>query len=398
MSKKKRLNILAFGSLLQELGGQLTTGLAIVMWELAINLNRKYNVHVKFVATDYYFEETTIDTVQVSGWTINGLLKHSILHIFVTIKYIFVSFYFLFFFNIKFQRSLVYLLFFDKVIRNNKADIFHVHGTNYVYFHFLDICEKKNIILTIHGINGFDSNIKNFRSQRKIERIISKTQFKRIVFVTTEIKAQWLEKYGEPKCKTNVILNAYNNKYFHSNTDRIIENQKIILITVGSIIPRKGQERVILALKELNIDLFEYWIIGEGDVKYVDKLKSLVNDAKLDVNFFGVLEQKEVANKLRMSDFMILPSSSEGFGIAYVESIACGTKVILPNNLPLNKEIGILNECNSIILTDSSVESIKVCLLEISCFQKYSKMEISKTVSHLNWESISNEYYCLMAE
>ena len=89
---------------------------------------------------------------------------------------------------------------------------------------------------------------------------------------------------------------------------------------------------------------------------------------------------------------MILPSSSEGFGMVFIESIACGTPVILPKILPLANEPNILCKKNSILLDGSEVDSITNCLVNLPDKNNYDEGEVSKTVDHLSWISIAGQY------
>ena len=93
-------------------------------------------------------------------------------------------------------------------------------------------------------------------------------------------------------------------------------------------------------------------------------------------------------------DYMILPSSSEGFGLVYLEAIACGVPVIIPKNLPLAKEGGILNASNSMMIEDCSVESISKILPDLYSIQWHRKT-ISDSVISYSWDNIAKEYYSL---
>lgn len=397
MQKMNRIKILSFGSLLKEYGGNLTTGLALVMWKLAYHINKKDGFKVSFAVTDYHCEKSVIEGLDVVGWSKIGLFKHIFRHIHVATRYFIVSIYLLIFYRQKLIRTFIYLIFFDKTIRESNPDILHVHGTNYVYFHFLNRRIKKPMILTIHGMNGFDPNIKSYIFQRKIEQLITQNKFNKIIFVSSELKSQWVEMYGNPISESTVVLNAYDQKYFNFDLNEGKLSEKIIITSVGGVIPRKGQEKVIKSLSDTVFkNNFEYWIIGDGDMKYIANLKTIAISLGVEVKFFGPLQPPQVAKKLKQSNYMILPSSSEGFGIAYLESIACGTKVIIPISLPLSKEKNILNTINSIFIKDSSVEAIVECLTNLPSLPEYNRYEVSQSVTHLNWENISDEYYRLI--
>ena len=86
-----------------------------------------------------------------------------------------------------------------------------------------------------------------------------------------------------------------------------------------------------------------------------------------------------------------MPSSSEGFGLVAIESIACGTPVIVPNHLPIVQEVGLLNENNSIIIEDNSIKEIcKGILNGIS--RNFKRKEVSESISFITWKEVTSKY------
>lgn len=109
-----------------------------------------------------------------------------------------------------------------------------------------------------------------------------------------------------------------------------LENQ-MVLLTVGRLAATeryKGQDHVIAALSQLQAiesrDLI-YLIAGEGDDRA--RLESLVaQHGVLDkVRFLGAIDNQALPDLYRAADLFVMPSTGEGFGISFVESMACGT-------------------------------------------------------------------------
>ena len=88
---------------------------------------------------------------------------------------------------------------------------------------------------------------------------------------------------------------------------------------------------------------------------------------------------------------MILPSSSEGFGLVYLEAIACGVPVIIPQHLPLAQEGNILNEKNAIRIADSSSKAIEAILPSLQ-ERKWDRKDVSASIISYTWDNIAKEY------
>ncbi|WP_170113454.1 glycosyltransferase family 4 protein [Ahniella affigens] len=92
----------------------------------------------------------------------------------------------------------------------------------------------------------------------------------------------------------------------------------------------KGIDRVIAALPDLICqypDLI-YLIAGGGD----DQARLAFNAERLGVServrFLGRVEPEVLPQLYRESDLFVMPSTKEGFGIVFIEAMACGTPAL----------------------------------------------------------------------
>jgi phosphatidylinositol alpha-1,6-mannosyltransferase len=108
---------------------------------------------------------------------------------------------------------------------------------------------------------------------------------------------------------------------------------KRVLLTVGRMDAReryKGHDLVIEALPQLvaaGHDVI-YVVLGDGDD--VPRLQSLaVNLGVADrVRFMGEVGLETLVDAYRIADLFVMPSAGEGFGIAFIEAMACGTPAL----------------------------------------------------------------------
>ena len=383
--KKK---VLALGYIPKGKGGRQVSGLATGLFDLHNAVNElQSEIQVYIAATDIFEKRKQIDSTVVLGWSNKLLILH-------TIK----RFYRLPFFIISaisllkykpvacFTRDLAKILFLDYAIDEVKPDYIHLHGCFYALFAKMIWKNRIPVLLRIHGINGFDSTIPNYQVYHEMEKAITSIRFHHVTFVTTSICEEWKERLGSFDCPMTPIINGYNPKVFHPSTTDI--EKKFDLITIAGLSERKGQMRVMEAMKmckDHGIDL-SYVIVGDDKTEYGGKLRKYAEDNHLDVTFTGYLTQQDANKYLHSSKFFIQPSASEGFGKVYIESIGAGVPVILPKHLPIVQE-------NAILTDDESAESIYRVLKNISSKDtNYGQQQLVESVCHLKWENIAKQY------
>lgn len=110
---------------------------------------------------------------------------------------------------------------------------------------------------------------------------------------------------------------------------------------------KKGINFLIEAAAALRSELQGYKILvaGEGDADYVTEMKRMIEDNGLQdiVQLVGGVYGDEKWRLFQTSDFFVLPTHSENFGLAIAESLASGTPVITTVGTPWND----LNDSNS---------------------------------------------------
>lgn len=110
---------------------------------------------------------------------------------------------------------------------------------------------------------------------------------------------------------------------------------------------KKGINFLIEAAAVLRSELQGYKILvaGEGDADYVAEMKRMIENNGLQdiVQLIGGVYGDEKWRLFQTSDFFVLPTHSENFGLAIAESLASGTPVITTVGTPWHD----LNDTNS---------------------------------------------------
>jgi glycosyltransferase involved in cell wall biosynthesis len=140
---------------------------------------------------------------------------------------------------------------------------------------------------------------------------------------------------GAPAEKVTVIGNGVDLKRFHP-IDREdarrrlkIEQDALVAVAVGALIPRKGFHFLIPAVASIaeRFPKLRLYIVGKGDQS---ELKALAESHGIAdrVLFAGSRPNEELNNWYSAAHMSCLVSSREGWPNVVLESLACGTPVL----------------------------------------------------------------------
>jgi glycosyltransferase involved in cell wall biosynthesis len=162
----------------------------------------------------------------------------------------------------------------------------------------------------------------------------------RVVAVSEALRQLAVNVAGIPPQRTIVIGNGVDLAKFHS-VDRSKARQAIgvpsdaeILISVGTLVERKGFHRVIACLPALlaRHPKLHYLIVGgsgpEGDI--TGTLKRQVAELGLTgrVSFLGPIPPERLREAYSAADVFVLATSYEGWANVFLEAMACGRPVV----------------------------------------------------------------------
>lgn len=108
---------------------------------------------------------------------------------------------------------------------------------------------------------------------------------------------------------------------------------RTVLMTLGRLHPHepgKGCDEVLEVIPSLieQVPDIAYLIAGDGDDRARLEAKARALGLADRVVFSGYLEDDEKADHLRLADAFVMPGKQEGFGIVYLEALACGIPVV----------------------------------------------------------------------
>jgi len=113
--------------------------------------------------------------------------------------------------------------------------------------------------------------------------------------------------------------------------------EKEVIVSVGRLVPRKGQDELVRALPEILKSHPNAHLLFVGTGTYRKILDNLISDRSLEKNvtFTGRVQYEDLTKYICVGDIFAMPSRSrmaglevEGLGIVYLEASACGLPVL----------------------------------------------------------------------
>jgi phosphatidylinositol alpha-1,6-mannosyltransferase len=114
------------------------------------------------------------------------------------------------------------------------------------------------------------------------------------------------------------------------------ENKVIFTLTrLATTEQYKGHDQVIQVVSKIKRKFpgIKYILSGQYDPEEEIRIRQLITKYKVEkeVILTGFIEESELADYFLLGDLFVLPSKKEGFGIVFIEALACGLPVICGN-------------------------------------------------------------------
>jgi len=154
-----------------------------------------------------------------------------------------------------------------------------------------------------------------------------------VVVATSQYsRGRIIEAYGIPPRKIVIVPELIDLRSWDEGIDQSITVQATppAILTVAHMYSRKNLGLLMHAyalLRDLGIP-FRGWVIGEGPCRREwERLKDSLN-LSAQVMFLGTIPRRELMKYYRRTAVFCLPSRQEGFGIVFLEAMACGKPVV----------------------------------------------------------------------
>ena len=171
------------------------------------------------------------------------------------------------------------------------------------------------------------------RDQGKIQALHSADK---VISIGTYTRDRLIDEQNISLDKISLLPVTFNAKRFKISPkpDYLLqryglEPKQPILLTVGRLSRSdryKGYDQILHALPEIrsSIPNIHYILVGKGDDR--PRIEQLINQLNLKdcVTLAGFVPDSELCDHYNLCDVFVMPSKGEGFGIVYLEALACG--------------------------------------------------------------------------
>ena len=195
-------------------------------------------------------------------------------------------------------------------------------------------------------------------------------------------------------CAVDIIYNGIDIEQFKPARGN---NNKLRLLCVSRLIERKGIDyllRSISLIKEEFSNIFELWIVGEGNLE--QQLKRLSRQLGIVdvISFKGYIEHDRLPDIYAISDIFILPSLNEGMSNTVLEAMASGLPIVTTDTGGAKELI----DGNGIIIPTNDVKGITGALSKLikkTSLRKQMGIKSRELASKFSWSAVAEDYMSL---
>lgn len=246
---------------------------------------------------------------------------------------------------------------------------------------------SKKVLLIAHGIEVW-----NIRSMVKkaftirVDCILAVSQFTadKIMAVNKSVHTTKISLfYNTLDPFFNIPIVFEKPDYLQKRYDLSPESKVILTIArLSNTEQYKGYDKVIQVMPQVlkAVPNAVYLLCGKYDVQEKARIEKLIIENSLEgkVIMPGFIADTELIDHYLLADVFIMPSKKEGFGIVFIEAMACGADVIAGNQ-DGSAEALLHGNLGTLVDPDNALE-IEQALIQYLLTTSFAKRSIQQTI------------------
>ena len=229
-----------------------------------------------------------------------------------------------------------------RFLRAQKPDLIASHFAMYA-FPFLDYLRLTPTVIHFHGPWAAETFAEgrsswSAKARAAIERAVY-GRGSRVIVLSKAFGTELVRRYGVPEERVRLVPGGIDCERFNDQLTRQQARERLgwpndrpIVLSVRRLKRRMGLENLIDAAKQVSRMMPDVLILLGGTGPIADELQARIAEHGLNktVRLLGRVDDADLPAAYRAADVSIVPSQSlEGFGLITLESLACGTPVLV---------------------------------------------------------------------
>lgn len=271
-------------------------------------------------------------------------------------------------------------------------DIYHYHAEGPCIMLWIPKIFRKNIVVTIHGLDWQRAKWGNFASRmlENGEKMAVKYADE-IIVLSKNVQNYFMQRYGR---NTTYIPNGIE-KMRHIDANEITEKWGLVkdeyILFLARIVPEKGVHYLLEAFSHINTK--KKLVIAGGSShsdEYMNKITEMAEkDSRVVMTHF--VQGKKLEELYSNAYIFVLPSDVEGMAISLLEAMSYGNCCVvsdIPENVEVVGENAVLFKQGDIADLQNVIEEL---LLDEKRVEEYKEHSQRYICNRFHWDKVVDD-------